>query len=288
MTRTVLVTGATGTVGHHVATELAERDCTLRVGIRDLGTTPDSVPADAAVVEFDFARPETWGATLDGVDALFLLRPPAVDSGTVGEFAAAAARVGVDHVAYLSTLGAEKNPLVPHYRIEKRVRATDAAHTLLRASFFMQNLVEVHREDIVEHDEMFVPAGDGATSFVDARDIGAVAATVLSESGHENRAYDITGPEALTYGEVAELLTDVLNRRITYPEPSLLAFSRRMYRRGEPLGYVALMCGIYTTARLGLADRVTSDTRAVLDREPRGMRTFVEDYADEFRPAGVQ
>lgn len=288
MTRTLLVTGATGTVGRHVATELAERDCSLRVGLRDPDGIPEHVPDAADVVEFDFARPETWGVTLDGVDGLFLLRPPAVDSDTVGTFVEAAARVGVDHVAYLSALGAEKNLLIPHHRIEKRVRATDAAHTLLRASFFMQNLAEVHREDVVEHDEIFVPAGGGATSFVDARDVGVVAATVLTESGHENRAYDLTGAEALEYSDVAEIFSDVLDRHITYPEPSLLAFSRRMYRRGEPLGYVALMCGIYTTARLGLADRVTADTREILGHEPRGMRAFVEDYASEFRPEGTQ
>ena len=288
MTRTILVTGATGTVGRHVASDLAERGCSLRVGLRSPDDAPAHVPDTAEIVAFDFARPETWGETLDAVDGLFLLRPPAVDAETVGEFAEAAGRVGVEQIAYLSTLGAEKNPLVPHHGIEKRVRASDAAHTLLRASFFMQNLSEVHGADIVEYDELFVPAGDGATSFVDARDVGAVAATVLAEPGHENRAYDVTGPAALTYHEVAAILSDVLGRAITYPDPSLWAFGRRMSRRGEPLPYVALLCAIYTTARLGLADRVTGDTREILDRDPRDVRTFVEDYAEAFRPGRAQ
>ena len=288
MSGTTLVTGATGTVGRHVAAELAERDCSLRVGLRDPDAVADHVPEAAERVEFDFARPETWGEALDSVDGLFLMRPPVVDSDTVSEFAEAAARVGVEHIAYLSTIGAEKNPLVPHHRIEKRVAATDAAHTLLRASFFMQNLAEVHREDIVEHDEIFVPAGDGKTSFVDARDLGAVAAAVLTESGHENRAYDLTGSDALTYFEVAEVFSEVLDRQITYPEPSLFAFVRRMRGRGEALPFVAVMCAIYTTARLGLADRVTDDLREILSREPRSMRAFVEDYADEFRSGSAQ
>lgn len=288
MKPTVLVTGATGTVGRHVASELTTRNCRLRVGLRDPEDGPERLTRIADVAEFDFVHPETWGAILDGVDGLFLMRPPTVDADTVAAFAEAAARVDVDRIAYLSTLGAAKNPLVPHHRIEKRVRATDAAHTLLRASFFMQNLSEVHREDVVEHDELFVPAGDGATSFVDARDVGAVAATALTQPGHENRAYDLTGPEALTYDEVAAVFSSVLDRRIRYPTPSLVAFARRMYGRGEPLPYVALLCAIYTTVRLGLADRVTGDTRAVLGREPRKMRMFVEDYAGEFRPEGVQ
>jgi hypothetical protein len=156
-------------------------------------------------------------------------------------------------------------------------------YTLLRASFFMQNLLEVHRRDIVEHDEIFVPAGDGKTSFVDARDIGDAAAVVLTESGHANRAYDLTGPEALDYEEVAIVFSDGLDRPISYPNPSLVAFARRMRRRGKPLGFIALVCGIYTTARLGLAARVTDDSRTLLGRRPRKMRAFVEDHADDFR-----
>ncbi len=159
------------------------------------------------------------GAALTGVERLFLLRPPTVSGGDVRGFAEAAGRVGVAHIAYLSTLGAEKNVLIPHHQKEKAVVATDAAHTLLRASFFMQNLLEVHRADIVEHDEIFVPAGEGVTSFVDARDLGEVAAVVLTEPGHENRAYDLTGPEALDYHDVATVFSDVLDRSITYPNP---------------------------------------------------------------------
>ncbi|WP_415379241.1 nitroreductase/quinone reductase family protein [Halosimplex sp. TS25] len=285
MTDRILVTGATGTVGQHVVTELADRDATVRVATRDPEAARERFPGAAEHVAFDFDRPETWGAALADVDGCFLMRPPTTDTGTVGEFAAAADRVGVERVAYLSTIGAEKNPLIPHHRIEKRIAETDLDYTFLRASFFAQNLSEVHGEDVVERDQIFVPAGDGATSFVDARDVGAVAAVVLTESGHENRAYDLTGPEALTYGEVATVFSDALDRPITYADPSVFAFGRRMRSRGEPLPFVVLMVGIYTTARLGLAGRVTDDAERLLGRPPRDVATFAADYADEFRPA---
>lgn len=156
-------------------------------------------------------------------------------------------------------------------------------YTLLRASFFMQNLAEVHRPEIADSGEIIVPAGDGATSFVDARDVAAATATVLTESGHRNRAYDITGAEALDYDEVATVFTDVLGRRIEYADPSIPAFAWHTSRRGFDLGYVAVMVAIYTTARLGLADRVTDDFSRVVGREPRTLREFVADYADSFR-----
>lgn len=283
MTDTILVTGATGTVGQHVVSALADTDVVIRSGVRDPDSAPSHIVDAGAVVAFDFTKPETWGAALEDVDGIFLVRPPAVDTADVTAFVDAAERVGVDRLVYLSTLGAEKNPLIPHHRIEQHIMATDVDHTLLRASFFMQNLYEVHQQDIIEHDEIFVPAGSGSTSFVDARDIGAAAATVLTESGHRNRAYDLTGPSALDYHAVAAIFSSVLDREISYPQPSLPTFIRRMHRRGLSLGFILLMCGIYTTARLGLAARVSADIQQLLGREPRDMRTFVEDYADKFR-----
>jgi uncharacterized protein YbjT (DUF2867 family) len=148
----------------------------------------------------------------------------------------------------------------------------------------MQNLVEVHNRDIVEHDEIFVPAGTGETSFVDARDVAGVGVAALTESGHENRAYDVTGADALTYYEVAEVFSDVLDREIRYANPGLVEFAVEMYRRGLSPSYVVVMLGIYTTARVGLAGRVSGDVRTVLGRSPRTMREFVDDYADEFTP----
>jgi len=282
MTGLTLVTGATGTVGRHVVDELADRPVEVRAGVREPDSAAGTVAAADDVVEFDFERPETWGDALADVDGVFLMRPPTVETDAVTSFVDALGRVAVQRVAYLSTLGADRNVLIPHHRIEKRLVAADVEHVLLRASFFAQNLLEVHRGDVVERDEIFVPAGDGETSFVDARDVAAVAAVVLVEAGHAGRAYDVTGPEALSYHEVAAVFTDVLGRRITYPSPSLPAFAFRMWRRGHSPGFVALTCGIYTTARLGLADRVSDDARRLLGRPPRGMRAFVADHAAEF------
>ena len=283
MTRTILVTGATGTVGSEVAECLYGSDKHVRIAVRDITAAKKRFDGHGEFVMFDFERPETWGATLADVDALFLMRPPVVGVDRIREFVDAAARVGVKHIVYLSVLGAEKNPLLPHRRIERHIERTETTYTFLRASFFMQNLGENHRRDILENDEIFVPAGSGKTSFVDARDIAAVAVLALAEDGHENRAYDITGAEALDYDEVADIFNEVLDRSITYPNPSVPAFVRRMYARGYPFAFIVVMVGIYTTARLGLAARVTQDVGTVLGRDPISMQQFVTDYTDTFK-----
>ncbi|WP_439025714.1 SDR family oxidoreductase [Haloarchaeobius sp. DT45] len=278
----VLVTGATGTVGAPLVDELLARDVSVRAAVRTPAAA--SVPVDAETVTFDFEKPETWGFALDGVERLFLLRPPTATrvGKDVLPFVEAAARAGVEHCVVLSVLGAEKNPLLPHRRIEKAVADAGMRYTFLRASFFMQNFLTTHLHDVVEHDELFVPAGDGATSFVDARDVAAVAAEALTTTGHTDRAYDVTGPVALTYHEAAEVFTEVLDRRITYPDPSPFTFTRRWLARGESPAFVLTMLGIYTTARLGLAGRVTDDVARVLGRPPRDLGTFVSDHADAF------
>lgn len=287
MTRTILVTGATGTIGSRVLGELADREVTVRAALRDPERAQATLPAGVEWVEFDFERPETWGAAFEGVDAMFLMRPPAITrvGDSITPAIDAAERVGVDHVVVLSVLGAEKNPLLPHRKIEKHVLDTGLDWTFLRPSFFMQNLVQTHREEIGEQGEIVVPAGGGTTSFVDAADIAAVAAEVLVEPGHERQAYDVTGPDALTYHEVARILSDVLDREISYDEPSLMEFVRHSRRQGRDWPFVIVMAGIYTTARLGLAGRVTDDVERLLGRPPRSVREWATEHADAFEPA---
>jgi uncharacterized protein YbjT (DUF2867 family) len=283
----ILVTAATGTVGSEVVARLADADVDVRAASRDADAASRRLGHDVEYVAFDFTKPETYYQALDGVDAVFLVRPPAVSrvGRHVNPFVDAAARMGVDHVTVLSVLGAEKNPLLPHRRIERHLLDSPLSWTFLRASFFMQNLLEEHRADIVDHDRIYVPAGDGATSFVDARDVAAVAATTLTEPGHGGRAYDLTGPDALTYHEVAAVFSDVLDRQIGYADPSILEFAATMLRRGRSPSFVAVMVAIYTTARLGLAGRVTDDVARVFGRKPRSMRAFVADHAAAFAPA---
>lgn len=287
MTR-VLVTGATGTVGQHVVDVLSESPVSVRAASRDVAAARDRFDEAVDVVEFDFARPETWGRALDGVERLFLVRPPVVDRAAVEAFADAADRVGVAHVVYLSALGAERNVIIPHFWTERHLSGVDATVVALRASYFMQNLHEVHGADVREHDELFVPAGDGATSFVDARDVGEAAATLLADPDVAPAVYELTGPTALDYHEVAAVFSEVLGRSVTYADPSVPAFVARWLRRGEPPAFAVLMVALYTVARLGLAGRVTDDLADLLGRPPRTVREYVADYADAFRTGAAR
>lgn len=135
----------------------------------------------------------------------------------------------------------------------------------------------------IDHDDIFVSAGRGKTAFVDVRDIAAVAARILTEPGHAQQAYPLTGGEALDYGAVAALMSSALARPIGYSQPHFLRFAWRFWRRGHPLGYVAVMTAIYLTTRLGMAETVHPETAVLLERPPITMRQFINDYATVWR-----
>lgn len=286
MNNTILITGATGNVGGEVARLLWAQGQPVRAAVsspRSAAKLPDPALPWAVL---DFADPATYPAAFAGVDRLFLMRPPQMaDPGKeIKPVIDAATAAGVRHIVFLSLLGVEKNKIVPHAKIEQLLMQGPAPYTMLRAGFFMQNLSTTHRDDIRDRDDIFVPAGKGKTAFVDVRDLAAVAVKALTEPGHENRAYPLTGSEALDYYQVAEIMTEVLGRKIVYSNPSPIAFAWAMQRRGEPLGYIAVISGIYLTTRLGMAAAVLPDLAQLLGRPPITMRQFVQDFAHVWAP----
>ena len=144
----------------------------------------------------------------------------------------------------------------------------------------MQNLATTHRDEIKNESEIFVAAGKGKTSFVDVRDIACAAFTSLSGAQHLNKSYELTGSEALTYFEVAEILSDVLKKPIAYRNHSLLSFIWRSWRKHKNLSFVVVMAIIYTTARFGQAGFITEELPKLLGRKSTSFRQFAEDYKD--------
>ena len=268
----ILVTGATGNTGE----ELVKL---LKASGRQFFTAVRKNPGPGSRV-FDFVEPSTYAAAFSGIEKVFLMRPPAVSNVQRDMFPAinAAVTAGVRHFVFLSLQGAEKNSMVPHNKIEKYLRTRNAAWTFIRPSFFMQNLTTTHLKEIRDNDEIYVPAGRGRTNFIDVRDVALSAYKVLTEPGHENKAYDITGSEALTYYEVAEMLSDSLGRKITYKKPSPLSFFMRKLKEKKPLEYALVTTALYTVSALGHAAGKTDDFEMLTGRKPVTMKRFIGDF----------
>ncbi|WHX98724.1 SDR family oxidoreductase [Neobacillus sp. DY30] len=282
----ILVTGSTGNIGCHVVEELIKRDGKVKAAVTNLDRGK-KVFSDINVelVEFDFLRKDTYPQALEGVSKIFLMRPPhlAKPKEDMLPFLNEAKKLGVNHIVFVSLLGVEKKPVVPHRKIEDLIRNLEFQYTFLRPSFFMQNLNTTHREDVLLRNELFMPVGKAKTSFIDTRDIAEVAAVCLTEDGHFYKAYTLTGSEAITYYEAASIMSDVLKRKITYQNPGIIEFRKKLIARGTPRNFANVMTVLYTMTRLGNAKNVTDKVERLLKRKPITFRQYVKDYQHFFK-----
>ena len=269
-----LVLGARGRVGSQIIKALPAN---VQVKAADVDMRAADLPGNVEPVSFDLTQPpEDWSAIFEDVRGMFLLWPPGVDvKKSVLPFIKAAAQHSVRQAVFLSILSADKLRIVPHRAVERALEASGMAWVFLRSAYFMQNLSGMHAQEIREQDEIFIPAGSGRLSMVDVRDVAAVGAKALLE-GHANIAYELTGPEALSFKQLAEQLSAVLGRPIRYGNPAGLRFWRSMRQRGIPAGLVAFMLVEYAATRLHLSSRVTDGVERLLGRPATSFTAFAE------------
>ena len=273
-TSPILVTGALGTIGRRITAALVAEGRAVRAADLDPVAVRSALGDGVTAVGFDFTDPATWASAFNGVREMFLMRPPQLSniSRDMVPALVAARDAGVQHTVLLSLQGAESNKVVPHAKIEAWLRASGRDWTFVRPSFLMENLSGVHAPDIRDRDEIVVPAGQGATSFVAAHDVAAVAtAALLDPVAHRNRAWTPTGPAALTYEQVAAILSAELDRPIRYRRLGALRYFRHARRKlGMPTAMAGVTTAMYTVARLGRAGGLTDDVQQVTGRPPLG------------------
>lgn len=275
----VMVTGATGNVGRYVLeslVDMGEQVVAADINLEKLKAAYGQIRQVKAAI-FDFTDPKTYGPALEGVDRVFLMRPPHLGKPEdLLPFIEAMSAANIKLVSFLSLMGVENNPVPPHHKIEKFIEQHKLPYAHIRPGFFMQNLSGIHALEIKEQDKIFVPAGRSRTSFIDARDIGFAIATVLrSPDKYKNTTHTITGPESLDYYQAAEILTEVLGRKIIYAKPSYLKY-RSIYikKRGLDKGYVNVTVMLYFMTRMGTAKMVTDGFEKLTGRQPRTFREF--------------
>jgi uncharacterized protein YbjT (DUF2867 family) len=275
----ILVTGATGNVGSEVIKHLQKKNQVVRAAVINEADR-ENVPLEDAVV-FDFSDSSTWDAALEDVDKVFLMRPPAISDvqNLMFPFIDYLLEKNIKQIVFLSLQGVQFNVFTPHHKIEKYLKSKNAPYTFLRPNFFMQNLSTMYKDEIKEQDEIFLPAGLGKTAFVDVRDIGEVAAAVLTEDTHQQKAYELSGPESLDYFQVADVMSDVLGRTITYRNPKFKDYKKHLADKGFKDNYIKVQKMLYFVVRHNLSKNTSTGINTVLNRQPTSFRKFVKDYA---------
>lgn len=283
----ILITGATGKVGRQVVAALKARNAAFRVISRNPNKAAEILGPDIAAVAADFARPESLKPAFAGVDHLFLLCGPnehkaALEIGVVD----AAKAAGIRHIVKLSVYGAAEDcsaqVMRDHRKVERHIERLGFDWTHLRPNLFMQHFLN-HAAAIKAEGVIHAPLADSRVSMVDTRDIGAVAAAALTEPGHAGQAYELTGPAAPTYDEIAALFSKQLGRPIRYENITAETAHRNMRAAGSAEWHATVLGEIYAFFRAGEGARINDAIERVSRQRARSMEDFVRDHLAQFR-----
>jgi uncharacterized protein YbjT (DUF2867 family) len=203
-----------------------------------------------------------------------------------------AKKAGVKYIVKQSVLGADAEPAITpsrlHRQTEKIIEESGIPFTFLRPNFFMQNFVTFYSHFIKTQGAFYVPAGDAKASFVDVRDIAAVAVQVLNgnkngESKHIRKAYDITGGEAISYGQAAEILSKEIGKKVNYVNISDEDTRKGMKDMGADDWTINSMIELFGTTRAGYLSEVSPAVEQITGNKPITFSQFARDYAGAFK-----
>lgn len=283
----ILITGATGNIGKELIQQLSAHSIQFRAMVRSEKNAQNlSAIEGADVVIGDFNDAQTIANALNGINRAFLLTNSSEQAETQQkQFVDIAARMGVKHIVKLSQWAADIDSPVRflryHAAVEQKIKESGMSYTFLRPNLFMQGLLGF-RETILDEDTFFAAAGDAKISAVDIRDIAAVALAALTEEGHEGKIYNLTGPEALTHYEIAQKLSNALNRHITFVDIPPEAMRQALSHVGFPEWQAEGLIEDYAHYRRGEAAEVVNDIQDVTGHPPHSFDDFARDYAPAF------
>jgi len=283
----ILVTGAGGTVGSEVLGQLQRAGAKVRAGFHNDEKAKAAKAKGVDAVKIDFNRPETLREALRGVDKVFLLTggaPNQVEQET--NLVKAAKEAGVKHIVKLSVIGADKEGFIfarIHRASEKAVEGSGIPWTFLRANGFMQNMVNYSGDTIRTQGAFYGAAGEAKISHVDVRDLAAVAVKALTEKAHEGKAYNLNGPEALTYAQVAEKISKAAGKKVAYVDLPPAQLKQGLVGAGIPDKYADAMLDLHAFYKRNEASSVGSDIKRVTGRDPIKFDQFAKDNAAKFR-----
>jgi uncharacterized protein YbjT (DUF2867 family) len=283
----ILVIGATGTVGREVVKLLDKSGQIFRLLVRSPGKAALFSEYKADIAFGDLSHPATLIQAMQGVDKVFLAS--STDLNQVewqGNAIRAALVAGARHIVKLSALGAKaKSPFQlgrMHYQTEKQIEVSGIAYTHLRPHSFLQNLLML-ASSIIKDNAFYAPLGNAQISMVDARDIAGVAAMALTTKGHEGKTYNITGAIPITYDQVADEISKVLARRVTYVDISDDVAFQAMSQFGVAGWLAEDLIALYRQFRRGGGELVTQTVKNITGNDPIRLDQFVKDYSQVFK-----
>jgi len=281
--RMILVTGATGNIGKELIPILLESEQPIRVLVRN----PSGVAHLDACIERavgDLDKPETLIPAVQGVERIFLVTYETQQDVNILE---AAKRAGVKHIVKLSTLEATDHKIRVgkwHYEREELIRVSGLDWTFLRPGMFMSNSIQWWADSIKGQGSVFFPGGKkGKAAPIDTRDVATVAALALTQPGHSGQAYELTGSELFTIGEMVQVISHVLGKSIQYVDIPPLAAKLFMLKTGMDKTLVNALMEMLASLRKNEGAIVTETVQRVTGYPPRTFEAWCREHIKAFQ-----
>jgi uncharacterized protein YbjT (DUF2867 family) len=293
---TVLVTGASGTVGREVVKQFpsAPLNVNIKAAVHSVQNAKKvSQYERVQTVKIDYNNPESLKAALHDVDKIFLVTPEVPNAPElVSNLVTEAKKSGIRYIVKLSAMDADLKADVASLRLHRQaeniIEESGIPYTFLRPGEFMQNFINWD-SPMIKEQGVFWRVGDTEVSLVDVRDIATVAVKVLTDNDnngnnrHNGKIYTITGPEALSYSQMAEILSSVIGRKISYVNISEEEARRAMKDIGLSEWWIKAIIEVYEYYNKGIQKQVSSAVEQVTGKKPISFSRFAKDYADAFR-----
>jgi uncharacterized protein YbjT (DUF2867 family) len=292
---TILVTGATGNVGSEVSKQLSNiLDINIKAAIHSADSLKRLKENNKKIeaVQIDYNKPETLKKALKNVDKLFFLsRDSPIMTELASNVITEAKNAGIKHIVRLSAKGADVKAESPslrlHRQVEEIIEESGIPYTILRPNEFMQNFINLHGPSIRSNNAFHMAVGDARVSIIDVRDIAAVAVKTLTEDvnndRHKSKVYTLTGPEALSYYQIAEILSGITGRKISYVNLSEGDFRRSLKEAGVDDWFIYVVLFMLDSYyRKGIAAQVFTAVEEVIGKKPTSFSQFVNDHVQVF------
>ena len=270
---TTLVIGASGQIGATLADLLAAQGQTVR-------RATSRVATQAGEVTVNMDTGEGLAAALAGANQLFLMCPPGFANQHELLIPAidAAKAAGVRKLLLLSAMGANADDSIPLRRAELHLERSGLAWNVIRPNWFMQNFHTFWLHGIQSQGQIFLPVGDAKGSFIDTRDVAAVAAKLLSSDSFVNAAHDLTGSEAFNHHQVAAILSQAAGRAIGYTDIPEDAMRQGLLGAGLPADYAEFLLVILGAFKAGFAERTTDAVQRITGQAPIRLERYAQDF----------
>ena len=271
----ILVTSSTGNVGLPLSKKLHKENIEFTAATRNAARARELFGFKTDTAYLDFRDPSGFAEALEGKEWLFLCGPSATPGAEklLVPLVEEAEKAGIKHIVFIAS----------YPDLMEKISQSSMDYTFLKANFFMQNFEIYQVEDIRDKNRIFMPSGDGKAPFIHTRDIGEVAAEVLKDpSAYKGQALSLTGPETMDHYRVAEIFSEVLDKKITYEAPDDETYSKELKQNGFSDEYIHAMIAVFGKIKHRKIMEPTETVREILGRQPITLPEYVRENKHKF------